>query len=406
MIQTLTTQRPNPERGAALVVAVFFTIIVVGLTLVGAVSLTSHRMKTKTNWVVATQAVQAARSGLAEGLTWMRRQTTQPVTVFNPILNQGADPPVLDTIDPEIGLVREFEVTDAIWARYELWKQWVGDPDPARRARRVQFQCEDVSQPRAGGNPGMVWRLRCLGYVYRRVNPNVPFDQPPNHIIASQLMETDVRRVIITLPGLSAVNVHDGNSCHINTNGRIYGMGGAGICFPQNTGTPTIGPLSAQRVTGATMFATPSTYDDSYEHVFGMSLTELTGLAHLVVTNANQFPSPIPSMSLVVVDVGSTLTLDASNPLQGSGIVVVKGNLTLNQGNNSNFSGLLYVDGNFTMRDPSEINGSVICTGNMTVQGAHDYSTIRYDNTILEAMMQSFGNYQRSKPLQLPRKDK
>lgn len=404
MFQTLSTQRPNPERGAALVVAVFFTIIVVGLTLVGAVSLTSHRMKTKVNWVVQTQAVQAARSGLAEGLTWLRRQTTQPVTNFSPTFNPALDPPVLDTIDPEIGLVREFEITETIWARYELWKEWAADPDPVRRAKRVQFQCEDISEPRAGGSPGMVWRLRSLGYVYRLVDPTVAFNEPPNRIISSQLMETDVRRVIVTLPGLAALCVGDGQSCHINTGGRIYGMNGAAILYPPFTGVPTTGGGSTQRVIGEVTLQDP--WDDSYEHVFGMSYTELTGLAHMVVTDVNDFPSPIPNMSLVIVDVGTTLNLDSSHPLLGSGIVVVRGNCVIAQGSNSNFSGLLYVEGNLTMRDPSEINGAVVVTGNCTIQGSGDFSTIRFDQTILDAMMMSFGNYQRSKPLHLPRRDK
>ena len=404
MIKTHSTQRPNPERGAALVVAVFFTIIVVGLTLAGAVSLTSHRMKTKTNWVVQTQAVQAARSGLAEGLTWLRRQTTQPVTAINPILNTAVEPQILDTIDPEIGIVREFEVTDAIWARYELWKQWPGDPDPVRRAKRVQFQCEDVSQPRAGGQAGMVWRLRCLGYIYRRVNANVPYNQPPNYVIASQLMETDVRRVVITLPGLAALCVGDGNQCHINTGGRIYGMSGSAILYPAGTGAPTTGGGSTQRVIGAV--SQVNEWHDDYEHVFGMSITELSGLAHMVVTDPNDFPVPVPNLSLVVIDVGTTFQFDSSHPLLGSGIVVVRGHCSIAQGSNTNFSGLLYVDGNLTMRDPSEINGAVVVTGDCTIQGSHDYSTIRYDQSVMDAMMTSFGNYQRSKPLHLPRKDK
>jgi hypothetical protein len=316
------------------------------------------------------------------------------------------DPPILDTIDPDIGLVREFEITDAIWARYELWKDWRADPDPVRLAKRMQFQCEDVSQPRAGGSPGTVWRLRSLGYVYRLVDPTVPFNQPPNRIVASQLMETDVRRVVITLPGLAALCVGDGNSCHINTGGRVYGMNGYGILFPAGSGSPTVGP-HMQRVTGQPApYAQVSEWHDDYDSVFGMSEAELTGLAHTIVTNPNEIPSPIPNMTMVILDCGSTVTLDSSCPLLGAGIVIVKGNLVLGQGNNSNFSGLLYVDGNLTMRDPSEINGAVVCTGGASIQGSHDFSTIRYDQTIIDAMMTSFGNYQRSKPLQLPRKDK
>lgn len=177
--------------------------------------------------------------------------------------------------------------------------------------------------------------------------------------------------------------------------------------YPTGTGTPSMGP-GQTRVTGNPWHAAVAAvdYHDDYESVFGMSLAELTGLAHMVVTDPLDFPSPIPTNALVIVDVGSTLTLGSSNPLLGTGIVVVRGNLTFNQGNNSNFSGLLYVEGNFTMRDPSEISGSVICTGNVSIQGAHDFSTIRFDPEVIDSLMGSFGNYQRSKPLHLPRKDK
>ncbi len=392
------------ERGVALILALLFTVIVSGITLTGSLLLKAHITKNRTSWASKSQAMQVARSGLTEALSWMRRQTSQPVLAFGPLLDTAASPQVLDTIAPDIGLVREFKITGKIYARYEVWKEWGADPDAARLAWRLQYECGDISAARAQTSPGTIWQLRSVGYIYNRIDPTVAFNVAPNSVIASQVAVNECRRMVIGLPGNAAVNVGDGNSLHINTNGRINGGTGTGIYYPIGTGTPTTGPAGANRVTGTPRLGTApvGTYDDSYEAVFGVSFAELQSMATLVVTDEADFPSPVPDMGLVVVDVG-TLNLDDDRPLLGTGIVVVRGNLVLSPGNNSNFSGLLYVDGNFTMRAPSEINGSVICTGNMTVQGASDYATVNFDEDILNTLMTRLGNYRSGNTTLLPR---
>ena len=64
------------------------------------------------------------------------------------------------------------------------------------------------------------------------------------------------------------------------------------------------------------------------------------------------------------------------------------------------------IDGNFTMRAPSEINGSVIVTGNMTVQGSGDYATINFDADALSSLMSNFGAYRRVNSIYLPRRNR
>ncbi len=389
------------ERGIALIIALVFTVIIAGLTVTGTLLLKAHTQSNRTNWARKNQALQVARSGINEGLVWLRRQTSQPVLTFAPVLDLGADPPVLDTIDEEIGLVREFTVTDKIRARYELWKRWDTDPDPVRLAWRQRYRVQDISAARAQGNPGTVWRLRSVGYVYNYLDPDVPFNVPPNSVIASHIAVNECRRLVIGLPGQAALNVADGNSCHINTNGRIVGGTGAGIYYPAASGAPTVGP-PPPRVTGTPALATAVNYDDSYEAVFSVSFAELSTMATLVVTDPAGIPSPMPSMGLVIIDCGN-VQFDAARPLLGNAIVVSRGNTTLAPGNNSNFSGMLYVEGNLTVRAPSEINGSVVCTGNVTVQGVPDYATINFDPDVLEALMRQLGNYRISNTPFLPR---
>jgi hypothetical protein len=391
------------ERGLALVLALMFTLIVSAITVTGTLTLKTHIQKNRTAWAAKSQSLQVARSGLAEAVSWMRRQTSQPVLAFEPQLDTSVTPQVLDTLDEDIGLVREFKITGKVWARYEVWKRWDADPDTDRLAWRQQYQSEDVSQSRAGVAPGTIWRIRSIGYIYNRVDGDVPFDQAPNSVIASQVATNECRRAVIRLPGNAAVNVGDGNNCHINTNGRIIGGAGAGIYYPAASGTPTTGPSNQNRVTGTPRLATAVNYNASYQAVFGMSYDQLKSIATQVVTTSAGIPNPMPTGGLVVIETGSTVQFDAAKPLMGNAIVVVKGHCTLAVNSNSNFAGLLYVDGNFTMRQPSLIRGSVICTGNMTVQGSTDYATVQFDAGVISQLMNGLSNYSPSNTPLLPR---
>jgi hypothetical protein len=391
------------ERGIALIFALLFTIIVGGICVTGTLFIRAHIQLNRTAWAAKSQALQIARSGLAEAHSWLRRQTSQPVLAFAPVLDTSSTPQVLDTIDSEIGLVREFRITGKIYARYEVWKQWDTDPNPVRLAWRRQYQCDDVSMQRGANSMGSVWRLRSVGYVYNRVDSAVPFDQLPNSVIASQVASNEYRRVVISLPGNGAINVGDGNSCHINTYGRVIGGTGAGIYYPAGSGTPTTGPASGNRVTGSPALATAVNYNDSYQAVFGMSYAELRAMATIVVTDMAAFPSPVPENSIVIIDAGSNVNIGPPKPLVGNAIVVVKGHLTMNDGCNANFSGLLYVEGNMSMRAPSLIKGSVICTGDLTLQGASDYATIQYDAGVLSNLLNHVGNYTAANSPLLPR---
>ncbi|MFT4512743.1 MAG: hypothetical protein ACI89X_001546 [Planctomycetota bacterium] len=395
----------DSERGTALILALMFTTVVVGIVATGTLTLQSQISNNRTLFITNYQAVMTARSGLTEGLSWLRRQTSQPVTVFAPQLDAGAVPAVLETEDPDIGLVRDFRISGNLWARYEVWKEWAADPDPERLAWREQFDCTDVSVAKVGGAAGSAWRLRSVGYVYRQMDANVAFNEDPNLVLATEFAETDVLRAVINLPGQAAINVNDGNSMHVNTKGQVNGHGAAGVYYPQGSGTPTTGPKRQQRVTGTPGLSAGTTYDDSYEAVFGLTFAELSSMADQVVNSAANFPSPLPENSLIVAELAS-MQFDASNPLEGAGLVIIRGNVTLSPGNNSLFSGLLYVEGNLTVRAPCEINGSVICTGNMTIQGSADFATINYDEEALSSLMDNFGNYRRANALFLPRRNR
>lgn len=397
------TSEPNHrESGVAIVVGLWFTVVVVGIVIAGSAYLDAHSKKTRNSFIARSQAIQIARSGLTESLNWLRRQTSQPVEEFAPQYAPAATPPVLDTIDPDIGLVREFRIAGKQWGRYEVWKEWAADPNASRLAWRRQVQCEDISDERMAASSGAIWRLRSVGYVYTLVDSTKAFNVAPNVVLSREMLQTEVQRLSLNLPGEAALNVGDGNSAHVNTQGRIRGGSAGGIHYPRNTGTPTTGPRRDSRVTGTPALSTSSNYNDSPEAVFGIGFEDLRSLADLIVTSESEFPNPVPNNSLVIVDVGSTMNWNSSRPLMGSGIIVVLGNANLQSGSNSNFSGLLYVDGNLTMRGPSDVRGAVVVTGNMTLQGQPDYATITFDGDVLDELRLNFGNYTRSNTLLIP----
>ena len=107
------------ERGVALLLAIFFTIIITGLVFAGTIMIKTHRAENETRFRLHGQAAQFARAGLTDALGWFRKSKTQPVAQFTPTLDPGASPPLLETMDPDIGIVREFQINGPVWGRYE-----------------------------------------------------------------------------------------------------------------------------------------------------------------------------------------------------------------------------------------------------------------------------------------------
>jgi hypothetical protein len=162
--------------------------------------------------------------------------------------------------------------------------------------------------------------------------------------------------------------------------------------YPTGTGTPTTGPAGENRVTGSPSLSASGTYDDSIKNVFGVTRDELRSMADLVITDPNDFPDPLPASAIIFVEVAS-ITFNAARSLNGTAIVFIEGNVSMISGNNSSFSGLLYIDGTFTMRETADIYGAVVVTGNTTIQGSGDSSSIYYDDDVLSALRTQIGQY-------------
>lgn len=230
---------PGTQRGSALIMSLFLTIFAFGIVVSGTSILKSNRARTETVFLLTGQAAQFARSGLTEAINWFRRQPTQPVTVFAPVLNDAADPPILDTEDAEIGLVRQFKISASVWGRYEVWKQWDADPDAERLVWRQQMQAEDVSLLRGRTMAGGVWRLRSVGHVFDMRDPNKSFREFPNRVMATEVLEAEISRLALALPGQSAVCCRRADQIHVKNNGVVEGgSDAAGLYYPNSTSSP------------------------------------------------------------------------------------------------------------------------------------------------------------------------
>jgi hypothetical protein len=380
------------ESGIALVMAMFLAIVVTGIVLSGTLVLRSHRQQTETSFRLHGQASQFARAGLTEGLSWFRKQTSQPVVAFAPEFDPTAKPPVLDTADPDIGLMREFEISGSTWGRYEVWKRWDADPDPVRLAWRKQMQAEDISAQRSASGAGTVWRIRSVGYVFRRLDPTKNYDESPNGVLATDIAEVELRRMTLAPPGQAAVCTAMPGASSVNAKARVQGMTGAGIYFPNGMGTPSVAPGS---VTGFPALSGVDEYAGSVDEVFGVSAGDLRSISDDVITKESAFPAPIPPNSMLFVEV-PLLRFTPVRRLLGNGIVYVKGDVVLEPGSNSFFTGLLYVDGSLTVQAPAELNGSFVVTKGITVAGVSDFANVGYDDAALQSLRTEIGQYRLS----------
>ncbi len=382
--------RENPsrrgERGVALLMGMFLTILVLGMILSGTIVMESANRKTDVLFRLDGQARQFAQAGLIDALSWFRRQTSQPVTSFAPIKDTTVSPPILDTDDPSIGIVREFEISRGVWGRYEVRKEvpFVSPPEA---------ETEDISIERGGAAPGTVWRIVSRGYVFRLKDASVPFNQAPNQMLGTNVLETEIRRITLAPPTQAALCVQTGGSCSIGSKARVVGGVGAGIGYKSGTGSPSI----SGEVSGSPSVAPIGSWDDSVDAVFGVTTEQLRSLADDRISSNAAFPSVVPTNSILFVE--TDLTFNAAKPLKGTGIVYVDGDLTIDPSSNSFFTGMLYVTGNVTIHAPSLIRGTIVALGNVSMSGVGDYSELEYDDGVLNALMVEVGQYRMSKAI-------
>ena len=428
------------ERGVVLIWASLTVMLVAGIILAGTDRVKAMDDVSQLEWEARGQVYEVARAGLVDAYAWLRRQTAQPVTTFQP-LRIGIERPayvaepvggflseipvvtavedvVNETDDPDVGLTRSFEISENLWARYICRPEspaepFVDDDADGRWNTGETFTdvngngswdaasgCRDTSVSRGSILAGSVWELQCEAEVYYWPRKDLAMDQSPNRRMAQLTLCQEVRRLGIRLPAEGALVVDQGNRTHIQNRGRLRAPGATAIAYADLTGHPLI--IRPADVIGG--LAPIPSYYGTLEDVFGVPFDSLRSMADLAVRDISSLPQNIGNGVLVTID--GDVVFDDNHPLRGTGVVVVRGNCTLESGNNSFFSGLLFVDGHLEMKAPAYVRGSVIVTGDATLLGTGgDYAEIEFDIDLVNDLISKMSRYRESKTVYRPGMD-
>jgi hypothetical protein len=372
-----TKNQANPstnQAGAAAMLAIVTLAVIFFLVTTGLIVAQLSKASIKRQLIYHGQAVNAARAGLVETLSWYRRQATQPVAAFSPQRDLTATPPLNDTDDPSVGLVRDFEISKlgSVWGRYEV------------RPSRVA----DVSAARGMTGSGAIWQIDSVGIVYVRSDPGMPHDQYPNRIVSRAYARNEFQRLTLVPPANAAINAARGTDVNLAVSTRVLG-GNTGIAVAYKSGTGS--PITNGKIDGISPTGQVNPYLDSIQDVFGVGQQELIGMADIVAASVTDLPARLPDMSLVVLTNDATFT--SARPLIGNGILVALGDLTIAAGSVSNYNGVVYVEGDYTQQSPSQISGTVIGKGQISLQSAGDFSEVYYDPEIITQLQRQIGQY-------------
>jgi hypothetical protein len=366
-------------------------IMIGGIVAAGTLSLRATSRHVETTFRAEAQTLDVARAGIIDAYAWFRRQPSQPVSVFAPQRDLSAVPPINETDDASIGLVREFELSPGYWARYEVRTYDDLNGNGAFDTGEGAF---DFTAARSLVGVGTVWHIESRGYVYRQIDPDVAWNVAPNYRVAGAHAASEVRRMSIVPPGEAPLCCDVGSTAETASGSRIVADGMTAIVYAESTGTAS---TTGSEITASQTQAALPDYDASWSAVFGATPGDLREMATIRLAGSDPFPSPLPDLPFVFVD--GNLTISSAAPLQGTGLIVVDGDLTLGQGNNSYFTGIIYVTGNYTQLAPSLIRGVVIVRGAARIEGLTDVSELVFDPDVTNLINAKIGPYRLSRGL-------
>lgn len=413
----MNVEHRSRERGSALLAALLTSLVLAGMILAATGEMSAMRRATEVEFQAEAQARSLAEAGLVDAYAWFRRQTVQPVAAFEPRLDLAADPPINETDDPDVGLVREFEITNGLWGQY-IVRRGLGAEDFTDADQNGTWDpgesfvdanddgiwtpaigTRDVTRERGLPGTGAVWLVRSRGMIFRRPRLDLPLGEGPNARLASAEVATEVRRLTIAPPADAAICANRLDGVTVGNRGRIRGTA-TGIAGAANTGYVSI--YSGGEVLTPTRSAGLPDFTTSYQGVFGVDLSQLKSMADIsTASGADGLPKQIPDFSLVVVE--GDVTFDADHPLRGTGLLIVHGNLNIEGGSNSFFNGVLHVSGDTSIRAPVYIRGALFAQGRVDFAGTGgDYVELEHDSDIVSRLLTVMGQYRLSKATYLP----
>jgi hypothetical protein len=345
------------------------------------------------------QAANAAQAGLADALSWFRKQSVQPVKTFNPIIDNSVTPVINDTEDtnsPNMGIVRNYQVSGPgrLMARYEVRKGI--SPFSVAGAGVVDVTNQ---KGRTTATQGSVWQLESIGYIWVQNDPaNNNYNQSTNQVLSQQTFRTEIQKMSVILPdGGAALFSANCDNITIDSKTKIQGGSGIGISCRPGGG---LGMKNNGVVRGLTPTKTNSTAPYDIQSVFAVTPQELQGLADVNVTKVSDLPNPLPAMNLIVIN-GSAV-FDNKQPLTGSGILVVLGDLTVAVGSNSDWSGVIYCTGNIVINEVTAVSGAIVAanssgTATVAINSGTDITEVDYSPSIISQINSQMGQYRFSR---------
>jgi hypothetical protein len=370
--------RSGRQDGSVLVWALFFVSLTTGILIAHSIELSANRRQLDTRYRRVDLANTIAESGLTDATAYLRRQAVQPVTAFAPQLDLGADPPVNETLDPSLGLVREFEVKGNLWGRYEVRSS----------------EAKDISAS-YGEAAGRVWDVGARGYLFERRDASRPFDEAPNHVISSQTVCTELRGVPLRLPSTSSILVTFPTQVEMLGNATVDGRTGPAVGYKKPFGPAPL-PIFDVAITGTPIGQPILGLNLAMDRVVGMREDRLRNLADVTLTSPNQLRGRVVQDEIVYVP--GDLLLDASAlSLRGRMLLVVGGNLLASANNNSDFRGVMFVKGWATLEGPFAFAGTMIAGGQIKVGGTADMVRVQSSPLDVSGLQAALARYRISK---------
>ncbi len=410
------------QQGSAIIWALLFVVITSGLVVSHTAFMASRRGDRDARYNRAGMADTFARSGLQDAVGWFLGRSNQPITTFDPANDPSGTPPRVETLDPTLGLVREFEINGSLWGRYEVRRE----------------EALDISTQRGDLVPGSVWALGVRAFVFRKRDAARKFNEEPNQLIGTKKLDGEIRWLQISPPATAALCADDPSKVVIGGGAKIEGGSMIGIAFRDAASiTPSPSSSSPSIATGASVTGAPSvlatpTYDASPERVFAMRSDELRTYSDLsldspVGTGGMDWAaflawlrsalsgggSPMPTMPMSPTPTSPTTTPPTTTPtiegkllvasgLRLGGKLVVKnsvlfvdGDLTSDTGADTKIEGVVYVSGNAVLdKGNFELTGALIVRGQVKLgTGLLNSVTLRYDAAKIEQLRRSVGKY-------------
>ena len=377
------------ERGSALTWALFFVVVVSGMIVSHTIYLAANRRDMDVRFRQSALSTSFARSGALDALGWFQKQGVQPVLNFTPRRETEANPPIEDTIDPTLGLVREFEIRGGLWGRYEIRKTEVADVSELRGLTK---------------GSGSVWDITARGYLYQRRDAGAPFDSGANRIVAMTSLRTELRGIAMVAPSQATICVSRPDQLEVGPYAVIDGGSRPAVAHP--TGVLPVAATLVGLLLGAPAVQAVSGYDDTPRKVFKMGLEELGPMADVMIKQDDVYVDPITLLAdgyarikskvadYSVIFSGKDLRLDNTRPLKGKVLLVVRGNLDVPGGGANRAGGILYVTGDASIEGPFAFRGIVIVGGRLKLgQTGAGKVQISYDSSVLDSLRDRIGRY-------------